>query len=191
MVLKPWFKPSLFILCLLPLVWLVLGLIQDRYVEPLQALSHGTGDWALYFLLLTLSITPLRQLTGYTQLLRIRRLLGLFAFFYSLVHVLLWLVFDHSLFWQGMWADIIERPYITVGFLAFILMLPLALTSNRFMIKKLGGKRWQQLHRLTYVVCALGLLHYWWQIKYDMSHILLLTLIFVGLMALRRIKLTK
>ncbi len=163
-------KPLLFVLCLLPAVWLLWQAFSDNLgANPLEALLHGTGDWALRLLLLTLCVTPLRRLSGWHGLLKLRRLLGLSAFFYALAHVSLWLVFEHFFDWQAIFADILKRPYISVGLGAMLFMLPLALTSNQYMLKRLGGRRWQEVHQLVYLVAIAAVIHFWWKMKLDIS----------------------
>jgi sulfoxide reductase heme-binding subunit YedZ len=154
-------KSVVFVLALLPfarIVWLV---IQQVPVDPVEFVTHGTGDWALYLLCATLTVTPLRRLTGWNWLIRLRRMLGLYAFFYAAMHFLTFLWADHGFDVGAMWKDVVKRPFITVGFIAFVLLLPLAATSTNAMIKRLG-RRWAQLHRLIYVIAPLAILHYWW-----------------------------
>ena len=155
-------KAVLFVLALVPLALLVYNTVAGVFVEPLEAITRGTGDWVLYLLCLTLAVTPLRRLTGWNWLVRLRRMIGLFAFFYAFVHFLAFLWFDHFFDMAAMWKDVVKRPFITVGFAAFVLLIPLAVTSTNGMIKRLGGKRWQWLHRLIYLVAPLGILHFWW-----------------------------
>lgn len=158
-------KPLVFALCLLPLAWLAWDTLHGRLgTDPVAQLEHRSGDWTLRFLLATLAITPLRRLTGWAWLLRYRRMLGLFAFFHASVHFALYLVVDLGGFWSQVLGEIAKKPYITVGFLAWLLMLPLALTSTRAMMRRLGG-HWQRLHRLVYVAGACGVLHYLWLVK--------------------------
>lgn len=174
------FKPIVFILALLPLVFLVFGAIEeDLGANPIETVTDVTGNWALRFLLITLAITPLRKITGIGELLRFRRMLGLFAFFYVTLHLLTWVWLDQEFYWQDMVEDIVDRPYITVGFLAWILLVPLAITSTRGMIRRLG-KRWSQLHKLSYLIAPLGVLHYLWLVKAD----LLLPVIYGGALIL-------
>ena len=130
--------------------------------NPIEFITRNTGDWALYFLCMTLAITPLRRLSGWNWLLRLRRMLGLFTFFYAVLHFTTFLWFDHFFDLAEMWRDVVRRPFIAVGFAAFILLIPLAVTSTNAMVKRLGGKRWMWLHRLIYVIAPLAILHYWW-----------------------------
>lgn len=160
-------KPLVFALCLVPLILLVIaGFTGDLGANPVETITHETGDWALRFLLITLAITPIRNWTKNTAVMRFRRMLGLYAFFYACCHFLIWLVADHSLSLPDMLEDIVKRPYITLGFSALMVMLPLAITSNRAMIRRLG-RRWNSLHKLTYLVAILVILHYIWLVKAD------------------------
>jgi sulfoxide reductase heme-binding subunit YedZ len=155
-------KGLVFVLALLPLARMAYLTVTGQLVEPLEFLTHGTGDWALYFLCLTLAVTPLRRLSQWNWLIRLRRMLGLYMFFYASLHFLTFLWFDHFFDLQEMWQDVLKRPFITVGFAAFVLLIPLALTSTNAMVRRLGGKRWQWLHRLVYLVAPLAILHFWW-----------------------------
>jgi len=160
-------KPIVFIICLVPLALLVWAGFHDSLgANPIEKITHRTGDWSLRFLLITLSITPLRKLFGWKQLIRLRRMLGLFAFFYVCLHFVTYLVFDHFFDFQEIVKDIVKRPYITVGFTGFVLLIPLAITSTNKMMKRLG-KRWQRLHQLIYVIAVCGVLHYLWLVKAD------------------------
>jgi sulfoxide reductase heme-binding subunit YedZ len=154
-------KSLLFVLALLPFARIVWLIVQQVPVEPVEFVTHGTGDWALYLLCATLAITPLRRLTGWNWLIRLRRMLGLYVFFYALMHFLTFLWANHNFDFGAMWKDVLKRPFITVGFIAFVLLLPLAATSTNAMIKRLG-RRWAQLHRLIYLIAPLAILHYWW-----------------------------
>jgi sulfoxide reductase heme-binding subunit YedZ len=155
-------KAAVFVLALVPFVRLAWQTATGQFVEPLASITHGTGDWALYFLCITLSITPLRRLTNANWLIKLRRMLGLYAFFYALLHFMTFLWFDHFFDLAEMWKDVLKRPFITVGFIAFVLLLPLAATSTNAMVRRLGGKRWIALHRLIYVIAPLAILHFWW-----------------------------
>ena len=155
-------KAALFLLALLPLVRLVWLGFQDRLgANPIEFITRSTGDWTLYFLCITLAVTPLRRLSGWNWLVRLRRMLGLFVFFYACLHFTTFIWFDHFFDLQAMWKDIVKRPFITVGFSAFVLLIPLAVTSTHAMVRRLG-RHWQRLHRLIYVVAVLGILHFWW-----------------------------
>ena len=153
--------------------------------NPAETILRSTGDWTLRFLLLSLAITPLRRITLIGGLIRFRRLLGLFAFFYGLVHLGCYIAFDRYFVLSEITADIIKRPFITVGFAALVLMIPLALTSTRAAVMRLGGARWQDLHRLVYVVAILGVLHFWWLVKRDVTEPLIYAAILAALFAYR------
>ena len=156
-------KPLVFVLCLLPLAWLVFGAINDQLgANPAEALIRSLGDWTLRFLCLTLAVTPLRVRTRTPPLARYRRMLGLFTFFYACLHLLAYGWLDMGLDMADIGRDILKRPFILVGFACWLLLLPLAATSFNRAIKALGGKRWQLLHRLVYPIAGLGLLHFFW-----------------------------
>jgi sulfoxide reductase heme-binding subunit YedZ len=155
-------KAAIFVLALLPFARMVWLTVSGQYVEPLASITHGTGDWTLYCLCITLAVTPLRRLANANWLIKLRRMLGLFAFFYAFLHFMTFLWFDHFFDLAEMWKDVLKRPFITVGFIAFVLLLPLAATSTNAMVRRLGGKRWIALHRLIYVIAPLGILHFWW-----------------------------
>lgn len=155
-------KALLFVLALVPLARMVYLTVTGQLVEPLEHITRGTGDWVLYFLCFTLAVTPLRRLTGWNWLVKLRRMVGLFAFFYAFLHFTTFLWFDHFFDVAAMLKDVAKRPFILVGFIAFVLLIPLAVTSTNGMIRRLGGKRWQWLHRLIYIVAPLGILHFWW-----------------------------
>jgi len=141
---------------------MVLGFTDDLGANPLEFITHSTGRWALYLFCLTLAVTPLRKLTGMNWLVRLRRMLGLMAFLYLCLHFTTFVWFDHFFDLDAIWKDILRRPFITVGVIALLLSIPLAVTSTNGMVRRLGGKRWQLLHRLIYVIVPLGVLHYWW-----------------------------
>jgi sulfoxide reductase heme-binding subunit YedZ len=155
-------KAAVFVLALVPFARMVWLTGTGQLVEPLEFITHGSGDWALYFLCITLAVTPLRRFSGWTWLVRLRRMFGLFSFFYAVLHFMTFLWFDHFFDLAGMWKDVLKRPFITVGFLAFVLLIPLAATSTNAMIRRLGSKRWQRLHRLIYLIAPLAILHFWW-----------------------------
>jgi sulfoxide reductase heme-binding subunit YedZ len=155
-------KAAIFLLALVPLARMVYLTLTGQLVEPLEFITRGTGDWTLYFLCFTLAVTPLRRLLKWNWLIKLRRMLGLYMFFYGLLHFMTFLWFDHFFDLQEMWKDVLKRPFITVGFTAFVLLIPLAATSTNAMVKRLGGKRWQWLHRLVYVIAPLAILHFWW-----------------------------
>jgi len=158
-------KPLLFGICLLPLVVL---LFSDLGANPVEALTHATGDWALRFLLITLAINPLRRVSGWGDLVRLRRMLGLYAFFYACLHVVIYAGLDLGLQWERIWDDVLKRPYITVGFSVFVMLIPLALTSTNGMMRRLGGRRWRRLHRLVYPAAVGAVLHFLWLVKADL-----------------------
>ena len=155
-------KAVVFALALVPVAKMAYLTVTQQLVEPLEHITRGTGDWVLYFLCMTLAVTPLRKFTGWNWILKLRREIGLFVFFYAFLHFMTFLWFDHFFDVAEMWKDVLKRPFITVGFSAFVLLIPLAITSTNGMIRRLGGKRWQWLHRLIYLVAPLGILHFWW-----------------------------
>jgi sulfoxide reductase heme-binding subunit YedZ len=162
-----WSKPVIFLICLLPFCLLLVRTVNnDLGANPVEMLTHDTGDWALRLLLLSLAVTPLRMLTGRSWLIRYRRMLGLFAFFYALLHFAIYLWIDQGFLWSEIVADILKRPYITIGFAAFLILVPLAITSTRGMVRRLG-KRWIILHRLVYAAALLAILHFVWLVKAD------------------------
>jgi sulfoxide reductase heme-binding subunit YedZ len=164
-----YFKPVIFLACLVPLVRLVwLGLHAQLGANPIEFITHSTGDWTLIFLLVTLSITPLRKLTRQYWLISFRRMVGLFAFFYGCLHLMTYVWLDKFFDVHEMLHDIAKRKFITAGMTAFALMIPLALTSTKWSIRKLG-KRWQMLHRLIYFSAAAGVIHYIWLVKADLK----------------------
>ncbi len=158
-----------------------------QHPDPVDYLLEQTGLWTLRMLLLTLAVTPLRKLTGWHGAVRLRRLLGLYAFFYSVLHFSTYLVFDQSLDLPSVVADVIDRPFIAVGFVAFVMMIPLAATSTNKMIKRLGGQRWQRLHQLVYLIGIAGALHFWWlaQSKADIREPFIYALILAVLLLMR------
>lgn len=160
---QKWFKVSLFIVALFPFFRLIIAIATDHLgANPIEFITRNTGDWTLYFLCITLSITPLRRLLNANFLIKSRRMLGLFAFFYATLHFTTFFWFDHFFDVAEMLQDVGKRPFILVGFIALIMLLPLALTSTNSMIKRLGAKRWQLLHKSIYVIVPLGVLHYFW-----------------------------
>lgn len=161
-------KAVVFVLALLPAGMLVWQASTDIFdANPLETLIRGLGRWALNFLLLTLTITPLRRLSGWHWLIRLRRMLGLFSFFYVCLHLVCYLWVDQSLDWLAIGKDILKRPFITMGMLAFVLLLPLAITSSNQAVRHLGGRRWQALHRIVYLIAIAAVLHFWWLVKID------------------------
>jgi sulfoxide reductase heme-binding subunit YedZ len=181
-------KVLVFLVCLIPLAKRVLEIFgvagMSLGANPVEELIHRFGIWGLNFLLITLAVTPLRRLTGKNWLLRFRRMFGLFAFFYVLMHFLTYAGLDQRFSLPAILEDIAERPYITVGFTAFLLLIPLAATSTRAMMKRLG-RRWQKLHRLVYVIAILGVCHFYWQVKLDTMEPLIYAAILAVLLAFR------
>ena len=160
-------KPVAHLLCLAPLCLLLVAAFNDALgANPVEKLTHETGEWTLRLLLVTLCLSPLRQWTGTAGWVRFRRILGLYSYFYCCFHFSIWVIADHTFNPASMIEDIVKRPYITLGFSAFLLLLPLAVTSNQFMIRRLG-KKWKSLHQLVYLVLVLGVLHFIWQVKAD------------------------
>lgn len=179
-------KSVLFVLCLLPLGWYLDGLWHDALgANPIEAITRASGEWTLRLLLATLAVTPLRRLTGWHWLIRLRRMLGLFVFFYASLHLATYLWLDQFFDWAAIAKDILKRPFITVGFAAFVLLVPLAATSSNFAIRRLGGKQWQALHRSVYAIGVLGVVHFWWLVKRDISEPLLYGLILAALLGAR------
>ncbi|MGP8034493.1 MAG: protein-methionine-sulfoxide reductase heme-binding subunit MsrQ [Steroidobacteraceae bacterium] len=182
------YKPLVFAAAIAPLVWLVCGacgwLGASLGADPVKKLEHECGKTALQLLLLTLAVTPLKNLLGLPQLLRLRRMLGLFAFFYVVVHFTVYLVLDLELNWATLGADIAKRPYITIGFTALLLLIPLAATSTNGMMRRLG-RRWTSLHRLVYVIAVLGVWHFYWQVKRDVREPLIYAAILAVLLLYR------
>ena len=178
-------KPFVFTAGLAPLAWLAWDALHDTLgTDPVAQLEHRSGDWALRLLLATLAMTPLRRLTGLPGFVRYRRMLGLFAFFYACLHLTIYLVVDLGGFWSQLLTEIAKRPYMTVGFSAWLLLVPLAITSTRGMMRRLGS-RWQKLHRLVYVAAMLACLHFLWLVKADVREPVLYLGVFAVLMVLR------
>ena len=168
LLVKKWSKVAVFLLCLVPLADLGLRAYHGELTaNPVEFVQHFTGDWTLRFLLITLSVTPLRKLLNVPDLIRFRRMLGLFAFTYVSLHFLTYIGPDQSFDLGGMWKDVVKRPFVAVGFLGFVLLIPLALTSTKGWIRRLGGRSWQALHRLIYVTALCGVIHYYWLVKSD------------------------
>jgi sulfoxide reductase heme-binding subunit YedZ len=178
-------KPLLFIFSALPAGYLIYALFTENLgANPIEKLLHETGFWTLTFLLITLSITPLRKLTGWNKTIQFRRMIGLFSFFYAFMHFAVYLGLDRIFEWSEIVEDLSKRPYITIGFTAFIMLIPLTVTSTKGWIRKLG-KKWQKLHRLIYLIAVLGVIHFWWLVKKDISEPLIFALILVTLFGLR------
>ncbi|MGR8930216.1 MAG: sulfite oxidase heme-binding subunit YedZ [Gammaproteobacteria bacterium] len=179
-------KFAAFLLALIPLAKLVYSAVFGLLgANPIEKISHVTGYWTLALLLITLSATPLRRLLGWLWPIRLRRMLGLFAFFYGCLHFLTYLVLDQFFDWVGIANDVVKRPYITVGFPAFLLMIPLAITSTDNMIRRLGGKRWRMIHRLIYPCAVAAVVHYWWLVKKDLTNPMTFALLLGLLFGLR------
>lgn len=179
-------KAVVFLAGLYPVAWLVWAAIANGMgANPVDTITKHTGIWTLRLLLVALTVTPARRLLGWSTLASYRRMLGLFAFFYATLHFATLVVFDHSFDWVAIWADVRERPFITAGFTAFVLMIPLALTSPSRMVRALGGRRWQQLHQLVYVCGLAGVVHYLWLVKTDIRPPIVYGVWFVAVMAVR------
>ncbi|HXV09303.1 MAG TPA: protein-methionine-sulfoxide reductase heme-binding subunit MsrQ [Burkholderiales bacterium] len=180
-------KAALFVLCLYPLASLMwLGFAGGLGADPVEFIRRSTGTWTLDFLIITLSITPLRRVTGWHWLVRLRRMFGLYAFFYAVIHVVTYFWLDQLFDLDAIWRDIVKRPLIAVGFLSFVLMIPLAATSTDRMVRRLGGRRWQQLHRAVYLVAIAGVVHFWWLVKIDYTRPLVYSAI-IGALLLARV----
>ena len=164
-----WLKPLVFILCSIPAGQLgYQAYTGDLGVNPIETITRFTGSWALIFLLGSLAVTPLRRITGWNDLVKLRRMIGLFAFFYASLHFATFIGLDHFFDFRAIGNDIVKRPYVTAGFIAFVILVPLALTSNAAMIRRLG-KRWQRLHRWVYVAAIAAVIHFYWLVKADIS----------------------
>lgn len=167
-------KALLFLACLIPAANLAWGVYADTLgANPIEAVTRGLGKWALSFLLITLCVTPLRRFTGWPWIGRLRRMLGLYTFVYACLHVTSHLWFDQFFDWQEIAQDILKRPFITLGFIAFCLLVPLAVTSNKAMIRRLGGRRWQELHRMVYAIAIIAVVHFSLMVKKDLTQPLL------------------
>jgi len=161
-------KPLIFAAALGPLAYLALGAWQGRLgANPIETVTRSTGLWTLRFMLITLAVTPARRLTGWNDIVRVRRMLGLFAFFYGSLHLVTYVWLDQFFDLAAIAKDVVKRPFITAGFSAYALLVPLAITSTSGMIRRLGGRWWRRLHRLAYAAAALGVVHYWWLVKLD------------------------
>ena len=187
--LSGWTKALAFALCLIPLgrlLWRVYA--NDLTANPVEFITHFTGDWTLWFLLITLAVTPLRGLLRQPQLIRFRRLVGLFAFFYGLLHLTTWVWLSSGFDVVAMWQDVVKRRFITSGMTALLLMAPLALTSTAGWVRRLGYVRWQRLHRLIYLSALVGMIHYYWGVKSDIRMPVLYGVILAGLLLYRAFK---
>lgn len=182
----PWLKPAIFAVLLAPLVWLVWLAGHDGLgVNPVEFVNRTLGDWALRMVLLALAVTPLRQWTGWAALARLRRMVGLFAFFYVCLHVASYVGLDLFFDWAALWRDVVKRTYITLGMAAALLLVPLAVTSTDAMIRALGGRRWRALHRLVFPAAVLAVAHHWMMVKADLREPLLYAAILALLLGWR------
>ena len=187
-----WLKAAVFAASLIPLARLAwLGFHNRLGANPIENITHSTGWWTLAFLMITLSVTPLRRLLNLTWLSRLRRMLGLFAFFYVSLHFTTYIWLDQFFDWSEIVKDVGKRPFITVGFSAFVLLIPLAVTSTNAMVKRLGARRWQFLHRLVYAIAILGVLHFWWLVKKDITEPFIFALLLALLLIIRLLYLLK
>ena len=180
-------KPAVFVVCLVPMVWLVWDTFAGNLsANPIEDIRNRTGIWTLRFLMITLSVTPLRRIIGWPSLIRFRRMLGLFAFFYAFVHFITYIWLDQAFAWDEIVKDMIsKRPFILSGVASFVLLIPLAITSTKKWIGRLGGKRWQMIHRLIYLSAGLGVLHYYWRVKLDIARPLAYGAVLAVLLGLR------
>ena len=180
------FKPIFFIAALIPLGVLTYDFFTDQLsANPISDITHETGIWALRFFVLTLAVTPIRKISGWGWIAQFRKMIGLFAFFYALLHFTTYVYLDQFFDWDSIVADVRKRPFITVGFASFVLLIPLAITSLNRLIKWLGSKRWKALHRLVYVVAIGGVIHYYWLVKADIRRPLIYGAIVLCLLAIR------
>ena len=184
-------KPSIFFMALMPFIWLLLRVFQnDLGPDPAQALSIETGEWALRFLLLTLAITPFRQIFRVAEIARLRRMIGLFAFFYASIHFLSWMAFILGFRWLAIAEELVERPYITVGFLAYVILFLLGVTSTNSMVRRLG-KNWKRLHKFVYAASILAIVHLLWILRTDVTEAVIygvLLAILLGYRIFRKLK---
>ena len=184
-------KPSIFFIALIPFICLLLKVFQnDLGPDPAQALSIETGEWALRFLLLTLAITPFRQIFRVAEIARLRRMIGLFAFFYASIHFLSWMAFILAFRWLAIAEELVERPYITVGFLAYVILFLLGVTSTNSMVRRLG-KNWKRLHKFVYAASILAIVHLWWILRTDVTEAVIygvLLAILLGYRIFRKLK---
>lgn len=179
-------KPLVFALCLVPLGLLIADALADRLgANPVETIRLFTGDWTLRFLLIALAVTPLRRLTGWNPLLRLRRMLGLYAFFYACLHFVSYIWLDQQFMFDEIVADVVKRPYITIGVASFLGLIPLAATSTNAMVRRLGARRWQRLHRLVYAIAIGGVVHFLWLVKSDISEPMIYAAVLAVLLGLR------
>jgi sulfoxide reductase heme-binding subunit YedZ len=182
-------KAFVFVACLLPVARLVALFLRDGLgANPIEAITRSTGWWTLAFLAITLAVTPVRRLFGLPWLLRLRRMLGLFAFFHACLHFTIYLWLDQFFDVPGIVDDIAKRPFVTLGFAAFALLVPLAVTSTNAMVRRLGARRWQHLHRLVYVIGVLGVVHFWWLVKKDVTEPLIFAAVIGALLVARIVR---
>ncbi|HEY5291798.1 MAG TPA: protein-methionine-sulfoxide reductase heme-binding subunit MsrQ [Burkholderiales bacterium] len=181
-----WVKVAAFMLCLGPLARLVIGVFTRALgANPIEVITRSTGTWTLALLLITLGVTPLRKIAGWNWLLRLRRMLGLYAFFYAFLHFITYIWLDQFFDLAAMVKDVIKRPFITIGFTSFLLLIPLAATSTSAMVKRLGAKNWLVLHRLVYAVAVGGVVHFWWLVKRDITEPAIYAAVLVVLLGMR------
>jgi len=179
-------KPALWFACLTPIALLVYdGFTDNLTANPIEKITNTTGIWTLRLIVATLAISPLRWATGWNQLIQYRRAVGLFAFFYGSLHFMTFFLFDHRFDFRAMWEDVLKRPYITAGFTGFVLMIPLAVTSTTGWIRRMGGRRWNLLHRLIYITALAGVLHYFWKVKLDATNPVYYGVVVIALLAVR------
>lgn len=179
-------KVAVFMLCLVPAAQLALGWQQNSLgANPVEAITRGSGEWALRLVLITLAVTPLRRLSGWHWLVRLRGMLGLFAFAYGVAHFTVYLWLDQSFAWRAIARDILDRPFIAVGLAALVLMLPLALTSSHAAMRRMGGRKWQALHRSIYGIAILAVVHFWWLVKADILRPLIYAVMLAVLLGMR------
>jgi sulfoxide reductase heme-binding subunit YedZ len=181
-----WIKAAVFAACLVPLARLVwLGLDHKLGANPIEYITHSTGWWTLTLIMATLAVTPLRRLANLPWLLRLRRMLGLYAFFYACLHFLTYIWLDQFFDPEEILKDIAKRPFITIGFAAFVMLIPLAITSTNAMVRRLGARRWQLVHRLVYVIGTLGVIHFWWLVKKDITEPFAFAVVLAALLIFR------
>ena len=181
-----WTKAVIFMLCLGPLARLVIGAPLDLLgVNPVETIRRSTGTWTLVFVLATLSVTPLRRITGWHWLARLRRMFGLYAFFYAALHLISYVWLEQFFDGAAIVKDIVKRPFITIGFAAFAMMIPLAVTSTDAMVRRMGAKKWIALHRLIYVLAVCGVIHFWWLVKRDVTQPAIYALVLTLLLGFR------
>ena len=179
-------KPAVFVSCLLPFAWLVYNAYWgDLGVNPVETITNETGIWTLRLIVATIAITPIRWATRWNPIISLRRMIGLFAFFYATIHFMIYFVLDRSLMFDGLWEDVVLRPYITMGFIGFVLMIPLAITSTKGWIRRLGGQRWNLLHKAVYVTAIAAVIHYWWKVKLDVTNPMIYAAIVAALLGAR------